>query len=374
MLNGLVRLMEDCDGSERPKGVAQRRRMWESMSPAQQRELSDMVGLARDGRERLLSMYAHPYIHALRTESRIGTTLNPFFLISLAGACGDDSMSKRVRFEATSIFDLAQMLVWVENRRGESRYTVGEDMASLIDFFTGSLFEDKSRTSVRVFTYHDPADHFRVREVGVDKSLQGHPPNHVLEHLLSCRTFGGGRLVFLDHRPKGLFETALKMLKQFRAGKKAWHRISDRRGIKLIVPTVEDVHTLMETLGTLMPVFNGRFIPGQSNITGNGTVRMSKSNSHSSPMFKAAKCELWYRDRVFEVLIATFQDHFSSLYATDKVNHELYRLDQALDIYLPRLCPARVYGVDWKSEKVREPLLSQVCERLLWRFRHAGQS
>lgn len=365
-----VQFMQHWNGEYHPRAVAQRRRMLDHMSPAQQRELSDMVGLARDGRERLLTLYANQFLHLLRTESRIGTTLNPGRLLDLAGTAGDGVMEGHVRFEATSIFDLAQMLAWTENQPGESRYAVGEDMACLIDFLTQSLFGKETRTSVRVFTCHNPKDHFHVQEIGVENRPRGHPTSHLLEHRLVCRTFGNGRLVFLDHRPKGLFETVIKMLKQFRDGKKGWHRISDRRGIKLIVPMVDDAHALMNALQAVMRTNGGEFIYQHSNITGNGTARMDIGNTHSSPLFRAAKCGLSYEGRVFEVLISTFEDHFSSLYATDGVNHDIYRLTQALEVYLPLLWPMSVYGIDWANkEDVQDFLVAQVRERLVWRFR-----
>ena len=373
----LVRLMREWDGEYRPRDIERRQCELGALGPAQWRELCDMVGLARDGRERLLALYANLFTHVLRTESRCGTTLNPKFLLDLAGTSGDGVMHRHLRFEAVSIFDLAQMLAWVENQPGESRFSVGEDMAQLIDLFTRSLFEEGTQVA-RVFTYHEPDDHFHVRDVCLDRPPSGYCPSHVLEHSLVCRTFSNGRLVLLDHRPKGLFETAIKILKQFKAGKASWHRVFDRRGIKLIVPTVEDAHVLMDLVEAMAKEHGGKFVRGHSNITGNGTARMDADNQHSSPFFKAAKCEFSFnndaREWVFEVLIATFQDHFSSMYATDQVNHELYRLTQALEVYLPLLWPQSVYRVDWKSSEVQNLLIAQVQDRLVRRFHPVRRS
>src|SRR3990167_6867891 len=138
----LVRLMREGDGEYRPRDIERRQCALGALGPAQWRELCDMVGLARDGRERLLALYANLFTHVLRTEARCGATLNPQVLLDFGKRGGDGGMHKHLRFEAVSIFDLAQMLTWVENQSGESRFSVGEDMAQLIDLFTRSLFEE----------------------------------------------------------------------------------------------------------------------------------------------------------------------------------------------------------------------------------------
>lgn len=363
----IAKVRQDWTGVLDEEAVRRRQEVLRSHDQDYRHLLSNMLEKVRDERVRLINLYAHSLVDKLGIESSVGTTLNPARLLELALTEGEDLIHKRVRFEAVSFFDLARMLAWIERRPAESRFVVGEDMGNVIALLKEGLFQEKTK-QIEVWTYHDPEDNYRVREIGIDHRLH-HDSDLVREHPMVCRMLQDGRLVCFDHRPKGLFETALKMIKQQASSIRRWDQVRDRRGFKLIVPDVQQGKALIDDLQVLFRKAGGTFCRGHSNMTGNGK-RMDKHNKQSSKFFRAAKCEVIWHDRVYEILVVTFQDYFSSQFALDGENHELYRLKQMLDVYFPLLWPADIYGIDWSDERrVRRPLMSQMKAKLGWRVK-----
>ncbi len=363
----IAKIRQDWTGVLDKEAVRRRQEVLRSYDQDYHHLLSNMLEKVRDERVRLINQYAHSLVDKLGIESSVGTTLNPARLLELALTEGEDLIDRRVRFEAVSFFDLARFLAWIERLPDESRYVVGEDMGSVIALFKDKLFQERT-AQIKVSTYHDPDDNYRVREIGIDRRLD-EDPDLVREHQMVCRMLQDGRPVRIDHRSKGLFETALKMLKQQASGIRRWYQVRDRRGFKLVVPDVQQAKALIDDLQALFRKEGATFRRGHSNMTGNGK-RMDRRNPQSSKFFRAAKCEVIWHDRVYEILVVTFQDYFSSQFALDGENHELYRLKQMLDVYFPLLWPAGIYGIDWSdARRVRRPLMAQKKAMLGWRVK-----
>jgi hypothetical protein len=91
------------------------------------------------------------------------------------------------------------------------------------------------------------------------------------------------------------------------------------------------------------------------------------NNQHSSNGYKAAKTLMKWRGGVFEFQFLTFQDYFSIKRSLLDSNHDLYRLRQTLDFFLPLLWPKEIYDVDWANPSVRGTLRKWKVAQLGWR-------
>ena len=110
----------------------------------------------------------------------------------------------------------------------------------------------------------------------------------------------------------------------------------------------------------------GSIVDISSNVSGHNPL--DTSNQHTSPFFKAIKLDVLWRNQHFEIQIMTFADYYSSKFALNNENHDLYRLKQALEIYLPIVFPFQVYGVPWHDDEVRDHLHWIKTEQLGWKM------
>lgn len=352
----------------RPSTEALKRResLLNAMSPDKKRLLSDMIGVARAGREGLLQSYAHSLLDSLMTESHGGASLRPRRLLEFAACPGNDVMDHRSRFEAISLFDIALLQQWLEHEPSSSRYVVGEDITDLLDELVRTFFIPGTR-DVKVRTLHDPDDHFRVSQIAFGgEELQSHS-EYVRVHPMTFRLAQNDLLVLVDHRPKGLFESILKMFKQLDAGVQDWYKVYDRRGFRMVVQTREDVDRLFRALEVFASLLEAEFVRVGGNIT-EPDAKMKRDNVQSHARFKADKVRIVWRGQPYEFQVMVAQDYISSKFALDGENHDLYRLRQLADCYGELLWPRALYGIEWKIEAgPGGPLHQQALAKLNWR-------
>ena len=350
-----------------PEAIEKRKRYFETVSKQQRNRMSIMLEFARLGRDKLVNRFAYPLKDELLLESRVATTPSPRRLLDLAAVSGTTPLHVRQHFEALSLFDQSCALSLIEEEQG--RRSVGASLDRMIDFLSHHLFEDESR-EVTVWTYHDPDDSYRVVRVGINEQHTGSAGYERMNPII-CRVAKNGMPVLFHHRIKGPFGAYLKVHRQLAIHRPDPFTVRDRCGIKLVAPNVQTVYDLAGQINELMVSNGGTCHVTESNMTGNGT--MDPENMHSSPYYKAMKCEIEWRGGIYELLLVTFQDYFSSLLALNDENHELYRLSQLLDISLPFLFPVSVYhSTNWDGEGLRHMLRRQKVAQLGWRVDRHG--
>lgn len=361
-INEIVEGRRDWNGEPDPAALRRREKMLDAMSPDDKRLLTNMVGAARSGREELLREYANSLRDFIMSDSLVGTTLRPRRLLQFAGRAGDDEI---LRYEAVSIFDLACLQMWVEQRPSCSRYVVGEDMSKLLDELIDQVFVGGKR-KIAARTLHNPDDSFRVSAIAFDGAPLDGPPEYVRAHLMRFRV-ADDLLVMVDHRPKGLFEAVIKMLKQLDEKMPDWSEVYDRRGYRMVVQRVEDIERLFVVLERFAASLDMEFVRVGSNVTAK-QERVRQTNAQSSGRFRAAKVRLIRDGQPYEIQVMTAQDYISSRLARDDENHDLYRLRQLRDCYGELLWPKAIYGVDWQTEAdVGGPLYNEALAKLNWR-------
>jgi hypothetical protein len=307
--------------------------------------------------------YAYPFRNALKIVSAVATT-TPSGLLTLALAQDASVIGDHTRFEAIRDFDLSRFMYDIECHDPDER--VRKDLERIISFFTKHLFGSGS-VDVYVKSEHDPEAHYYVREVEFSEKLFENQSNGVTRyHKLICRPIKDGGFAMLDHRPKDAWSTVFKIFSQQARGKHNPGLVRDRRGLCFIVKDEEYAIQMGARLQSMIESEGGHIYSNTHNFTGETPV--DATNACSSKGFRALKIEfrLWASD--FELQILTVHGHLTREYATDEVNHEMYRLNQSLLYYLPLIYPSSVYGVDWQDEKVALHLRNIVTSRLGWKL------
>ena len=321
-----------------------------------------MLERVRSRRQRLLSI-THTYQDELDPESRVAMMPDLDRLLHLADVYGEEGLPRRQRFEALQFFDLARMLLWIEER--DSVQQVGRDMDAIIDLFIHEL-TDGTLHLLTIWTYHDAHSEYRVSDVGIGERLHAHS-RYERMHPLPVRPLKQGGIVSLHHRPKDPFETWLKVYKQsLDATRLSPFDVRDRRGLKLVAQGTQDVRALVEQVRELVVRERETIQVVHDNLEEDR--RMDTDNHHSGLDFKAVKCEFTWNGRTVELLIVRLIDYFNSILSLSSANHELYRIEQLLDVYFPFLFPSEIYGVHWGDASVRTLVRSRLIDKLGWRI------
>ncbi|HBO99988.1 MAG: hypothetical protein UU48_C0002G0012 [Candidatus Uhrbacteria bacterium GW2011_GWF2_41_16] len=370
-----VEAVEQWNGSYDPVWLGKRWKMLSDLDQIQHARLNARMYALQKELVNLVHRYAMPLEEEeLALESRVALAVDMEDLLRLADVQGDDPLRCRKRFEARRFFDLTMFLDRID--RIDPIERVRRDLSRMIHLFEHHLFLPGSE-NIQVWTYHDPTRAYRVAQIGINRQL--FLPNERYNPM-TCRLLAGtqdGRVLF-HHRDKDTFGACLKILKQRQDRKKADpFDVRDRRGFALVVSDLMYRDQLIDKLQQVVTSAGGKMRLDASNSTGDSETKMDPNNPHTSEYFRATKFEiLWnmpsedWQKFPYEIIIFTFADYFSQKFSLGLENHDLYRLEQMLDVYFPILFPSSVYQtvVDWKDTSIRELLRKCKRAKLGWKI------
>lgn len=346
-----------------PEGVNRRRAFYSVLRKHEKIGFDAAYRMVLQQLDRVSFRYAYPFLAQLKMVSAIATT-TPSGLLRYALDNSDSAIGEHTRFEAIRNFDLSRFLHDIEHTDPDE--IVRRDLERVIELFTKHLFSVGS-VDVYVKSFHDPAAHYHVRDLEFSNVAFSNPTNGTTQYRrLICRPVKGGDFAMLDHRPKDAWGTVFKIFAQHLRGKPEPSIVKDRRGISLIVRNEEEALTMGKRLQSIIENEGGHIYTHTNNFNSNTPVDVT--NICSSHGFRALKIEFRLWNSEFEIQVLTVQGHLTREFATDDVNHEMYRLNQSLRYYLPLIFPTTVYEIDWESEEVVNRLRSLVTSRLGWKL------
>lgn len=330
-----------------------------------------MLREVHHGRQKYTHLYLPPFADRLEHESRVWNTTNPRRLLQLANERGDSPLDRQRRHEALRFFDESRALAHMEERHPIE--AIQDKFEDFISSFTADLFEPGSDL-ITVYTYHDRADLYRVKQHAFMRPLPRDACGDLLERgnpPITCRLFqhGGGHFfVALRDRVKEHFDTWLKMQKQTREDRPNPHEIRDLCGLRLIAPDIAIAEQLLARTRTIIEGSRRKRTAGKVvELVNNLTEDVTAHNRHSSRFFRAARLRIIWNGIAIEIQITTFQHYYSSILAVGRENHEMYRLLQCFDHYFPFLFPTAIYGIDWDNERIRRQLMALRVAHFGWR-------
>jgi hypothetical protein len=346
--------------------IQKRQRCLLDASSREQIEFALAVRTITHGRKRLVSGYADLFFDQIELDSSIATTMNPNRMLMIAeNAMNGKSPDLQRWFEALCRFDQSVAIAKIEI--ADSQEELDRDMNRLLDFLNDNFFEEEYE-KVGIFCYHDPEKGFAVRmeDVGIGHHLS-RPGLMRRKSNLTCRQTRKAELAYIRHRTKDPFDTWLKMQRQIHNAKlEDPYGVDDRCGLKLIVSSDKDLYIVALRLMMLLIDDGGEEI--EPLVCNYGLEKSADvDNKQSSSTYKLAKASVKWRGRVYELQFLTFHDYFTSKRSLLESNHDLYRMRQALDFFLPLLWPKDVYDIDWKNPRVRSRLYKWKRSQLGWR-------
>lgn len=346
-----------------PNGVLRRRQFYQSLRRHGKIGFDAAYLMVLHQLDKVSFRYAYPFRAQLKMVSAIATT-TPLGLLRYALDGSDSAIGEHTRFEAIRNFDLTRFLFDVEHEDPDE--VVRSDLEEVIRLFTKHLFVAGS-VDVYVKSNHNPDKHYHVCDLEFSPEPFENPINGTTQYTrLICRSVKGGDFAMLDHRPKDAWGTVFKIFSQHFRQKPEPSIVKDRRGISFIVRNEEQAYSMGMRLRQIIESEGGHIYTFTHNFNTNAPV--DHTNVCSSQGFRTLKIEfrLWNSD--FEIQILTVQGHLTREFATDDVNHEMYRLNQSLRYYLPLIYPFEVYGIDWEDAGVVQRLRSLVTSRLGWKL------
>lgn len=354
-----VEWTKDWTTADRPAAFAERRAYLGRLSNVRLALLDEWVRAMRTDRWELAKELVAPIVRELETVALTDMKSNPFALLEFGDVRGDSIFAAKRRFEALCLFDLAIGVDLLEQEDPAS--VVENDGAQMMSLLEQELFRTDELRVVTVWSYHDPEDAYRVHEgrVGFDERLDAGSP-YERRNPEPCRVLKDGTSVRVSQRPKGRFETLLKI-----------HRkgvVKDRCGVKFIVPSVSDAKKLLASIRRLLKS-HGAIVRSDGDTLVPTAIAADPGNAASSPRYRVAKLMARLHGRWHELQVQTFAGYVSAQYALDGENHELYRLGQGLDHQLPLLYPGEIYLEErsWKNPDLRKMLRDRYVQKLDWR-------
>lgn len=367
MFRHFFELRNQWTGEHSAEIAAQRKHFFKSLrSKADQVRFEMSLEMVRIQIERMANRNAYPF----RDEISPVSTVDTATARGLLGYISDGSVATfaiRKRFEALRTFDQTRMLYDIEHHSPIS--TVRTDIQRIIKLFERTLFVPGG-AEIFVTTTHDSARAYHVVGCTFERDRVGDASTNglVKKHLLHCRQLTNKSFALLEHRPKVAWDTLYKIFGQKEKGNKDNpFLVSDRRGIRFVTPGVEESLDLGHRITEIIERFGGHIYDKAHAFQFRSAT--SRVNRYSSDNYRMLKFDFHHEHTDFEVQILTLADYYTSKYATDEVNHELYRLNQAFDFHLPITFPYEIYGLDWKRADIRERLRSIVISRLEWKHK-----
>lgn len=356
----------DWAGERDASVILKRRQYLRAIKAEQIRKLASRARGVRDGRLELAKELAWPILDELEMADEVYSVSNPLDLLALVDIPGDDEHHRRQRFEALCILDLASMSYELE--RIDPMVRVEEDVGEMRRMLQRAVFAEGSRKRV-VYTYHDPDDMYRVKEVSYDEPgsfgslLQR-------KHNDRVRTTREGVTLRSSPRAKNRFRTVIKLLQQQITPKADQDPmlVKDRCGFRFVVESVEAASALAEEMEWNLIAFGAEVFPDGDNLTKDTGEAADPSNPTSSPKFRKRQMAVFWHNRWYEFQIVTFGMYYSSRYAHDEENHAIYKMRQGTRNMLPMLFPGRIYLPEgsWQDQALQDLLYERQIENLGW--------
>jgi hypothetical protein len=332
----------------------------------EQSHFSRAVQTLRYGRVRLIEVYADVYTDQLEMDSSVARTTNLERFLELAVRPGANGLPDPQRwFEAVSRFDQAVSIAKIEME--DSNESLDRDMSDLIDFLSAELFVDGFE-KIEIYCYHNPKNGYGVKaeDIGIGKTLS-RPGFMQRKSDLTCRKTVHNELAYMRDRIKDPFAAWLKMQRQIHdPHKQDPFMVNDRCGLTFIVENMQELNNFAPQLVALLLEDGGREIESLD-MNHHTQQSIDAKNSQSSSSYKAAKALIEWHGRVFEFQFLTLHDYFTIKRSLLDSNHDLYRLRQTLDHFLPLLWPKEIYDIDWVNPGVRHTLRTWKISQLGWR-------
>lgn len=354
-----VEWTNDWTTADRPEAFAERRAYLGRLSNVRLALLDEWVRAMRTDRWVMAKELVAPVVRELEPVALTDMKSNPVALLEFGDVRGDGPYVVKRRFEALCLLDLALGVDLLEQQDPAS--VVENDGARMMSLIERELFQADVLRSLTVWSYHDPKDAYRVHEgrVGFDARLDPGSP-YERRNPEPCRVLKDGTSVRVSQRPKGRFETLLKI-----------HRkgtVRDRCGVKFIVPTLADAYALLASIRSLLESRGAEVVDDGDTLVPTLTAA-DPNNPASSPRYRVAKLAAHWGERWHELQVQTFAGYVSAQYALDGENHELYRLKQGLNHQLPLLYPGEIYLEErsWRNPDLRKMLRDRYVQKLDWR-------
>jgi len=330
-----------------------------------------MIHSVRTGHDRLVNNYACGLTDQLEHDSSVASTPHLDRLLEIAQRrFRSPYVDDQVWYEAISMFDQAVALSRIEHDTPMER--VGMTMARLVDLMGEELF-DPGYECVDFYTYHDPERDYMVARshVGINRELNL-PSLRRRMFQQKCRKIKGGGIAILHHRLKKPFGTWLKTQRQLQEGLvKNPFEVADRCGLMLVLPTIEEVLAFANNSLSFL-CERGAVITEPLSHNFDLETALDSKNPESSKDYKLAKARIFWNEQEVELQFLTFADYFSSQKALSDVNHELYKLNQAIRYFFPLIWPTSRFNVDWQNPKVRRILRAWKVAQLGWAIEELG--
>ncbi len=302
------------------------------------------------GRKTVIDSCAGPYADQVGLITEVGTSArNLDRLFELALVPGDDTRRRRQRLEALMTIDFALAMHFLEPRRARAENSLN----AFVDELDHACFDGHEDTDL--WSVHEPTEHMVV-ETGVGPPPAGLSPGflHTRPVMRRLMRVGNRRVpVIFNPRNKDRFMAIMKMLRQFRDAGRAGARleIHDMCGLSLVVPTEQEVNEVLMALEEHLFAAGATVHEPPSPYEAPASV---SRNPHTAKRYRVAKQTVFIGDQPFEIQVQAQADYLSTVYASTQVNHDMYRVDQALKHHLRVLCPFSVYGVDWDLPEVAD--------------------
>lgn len=372
-LKEVLKWSEDWTGKHDPAAIERRRVFLRAMDPMAVAALSGQVRIARKERIALAEEFVNDVLDdELDEEPAVSVTSKPLDLLRLADQPGDDPMLVQRRFEALCLCDFAVAMHELE--AFDSMDQVESDLRDMIKLLSNRMFLRKT-SDIDVYTYHaDDAGMHRVREVSFDAPKR-FPGLIERRHNSRCLVATNGQPVHYGVRAKDLFRTVMKIVKQVNVGRSNPHVVKDRRGLRLVVRTMEEALWVEREVRWQLTASGATVKEDGNNLTKASSGPADITNANSSEHFKVLKLLAHWCGHWYEFQIVLFAGLYSSRYALDDENHKIYKLGQALDNAFPVLYPGHIYLEEgsWKNPELRKLLLASRVDRLGW-SRHRKQN
>ncbi len=368
----LFQLFQDWPNPADPATALERRRnLWRRLLPADL-DMTDrfLFPDACRGRRAFLKEVAPHLVGELNLAAEVGLAPDLGTLLAILGkrVTSEKEIVSREHFEALAMFDLSLILCGIEKQDPDHRAM--RDLFEIVELLN-AFWMQPGDTKVFV-SHHDPEDSYRVRYVDIagDEGPRKRPHLLLRAHPFPLRHAKDANVSFIfDQRPKDRFLTALKIWKQITEGKKKDpYLVLDRRAFRFVTHTHEEALALIASFRSFMEAQGGRVEVKKDRLT-SGVALSPDNNAFSSPFYKDIKLTVTWRGVPFEVQITTLEYWFNAGYSLAEENHALYRLAQALGIFLPLLYPASIYRTidkGWADPKLETLLRSHAIQRLGW--------
>lgn len=365
-LRDVLAWRKDWTGTYDRRAIRARRAYLRSLDPSQIPVIAAHARAVREGRLQLAHELARPLYDELHMVSDAFVTSNPLDLVDLADESGSDRLTVRRRFEALCVHDLAVAVHELERIDPVGR--VEDDLKSMIALMRRRLFR-RGDHDLDIFTYHDPGDMLRVKEVSYD-APGTFPGLEQRKHNSPCRIMKDGRMFRFDVRPKDPFRTVTKMIRQVFVPKPNQdpYLVRDRCGLTLVVRGVEDARAISDQLAWFLIASGATVNDDGDNLTVDTRAPADTANARSSSKYRKKQLAVLWHGRWYEFQIVTFAGYYSAKYALDEENHALYKMRQGVKDLLPLFFPGSIYLEEgsWDVPALHAMLYERQIENLGW--------